>query len=246
MATVTVIRLSDGEPCEVKRLGIFDMDNVGPSVLGPFVYTFTMANGQEVEETYDISRFTTPPQHPGVPEDQIVERSPTWHALLEWQTYKLAVAHERKRITSLVEYVKENSRHVLELALDEEDWPRVQDESDWLAIMEAALVPQLSKEILADVFRRHFNAHFNGQEVFDALKNLEGGSGGYDALRVWEINTMSGMGYTEEQWAELALEERARKVAAHNLPDLIKALEADKRMKEIQAQRAAMKGKSGR
>jgi hypothetical protein len=241
MATVTVIQLSDGGSCEVKRLGIFDMDNVGPSLLGPFVYSFTMANGQEVQEPYDIRRFTTPPQHPGVPEDEIVERSPTWHALLEWQTYKLAVVHEKKRITSVVDYVLENSRHVIELALDESDWDRIQTEEDWLGVVEAALVPELTRDILADTFRRHFNAQFEGKEVLDAALGMTGGSGGYDAIRVWEINAMSNMGYTEEQWAELSLPERARKVAAHNLPKLLEALETDKKIKELKAKQAAAK-----
>lgn len=233
MATVTVVRLSDGEPCDVKRLGIFDMDNVGPGLLGPFVYTFTMANGQVVEEEYDLQRFTTPPQHPGVPENEIVDHSPTWYQLLEWQTYKSAILYEKKRIRSMIEYVMENSRHIVELALEEDDISRIQTDEDMLQIVEAAMVPQLTMEILADSFKRHFNAHFQGADIFDALKHTEQGSGGYDAIRVWEINTMTGMGFTEEIWADIPLAERARKVAANNLPKLLEALETDKRIKEM-------------
>lgn len=239
MTTVTVIRLSDGESCEVKRLGIFDMDNTGPELLGPFVYTFTMANGQEVEETYEIRHLTKPPQHPGVPENEIETHSPTWYALLEWQTYKSAVMHERKRIESMIQYVMEVSRFILEKALAEEDWDRVQTEEDWLRIIEAALVPQLTPEILADTFRRHFKAHFQGEAIFDALKHMSPGSGGYDAIRVWEINTMSQLGFTEEQWSKLDLAERARKVAANNLPKLLESLETDKQIKELKAKQAA-------
>ena len=235
MPTVTVIQLSDGMPCNVKRLGIFDLDNAGPSLLGPFVYTFTMAGGQVVEEEYDIRRFSQPPQHPGVPENEIIDHSPTWYALLEWQTYKSAVMYEKKRIESMVAHVMEISRFIVERALEEEDITRVQMEEDFLAIVEVALVPQITPELLADVFRRHFQAHFQGAEIFDALKSISPGNGGYDAIRVWEINTMSTMGLTEEVWAELPLMERARKIAASNLPGMLESLEADKRMKEIKA-----------
>ena len=105
MAVVTVIQFSDGEPCDVRRLGIFELYGVGPTMVGPFTYTFTLASGQEVEDTYPLERITRAPEHPGIPEDQIVKGTPAWHALLDWQTFKMAVAHERKRIESMIEYV---------------------------------------------------------------------------------------------------------------------------------------------
>lgn len=237
MAVVTVIHLSDGEPCDVKRLGIFELDGVGPTLVGPFTYTFTLANGQEVEDTYPLERITRPPEHPGVPESEIVEGTPSWHALLDYQTYKMAVAHERPRLKSMIDYVYEVSAYVAS-AVSDEDRDRIVTDEDWLKVREAALVPGITPEILADAFRRHFGAHFQGKDIFDALSGMAPGSGGYDAVRVWEINTMTQHGFTEEQWAGLSLAERSRKVAAANLPKLVEALETDLKIKEMKTKNA--------
>ncbi len=242
MTTQSVV-LSDEQACEVNRLGIFDLDGVGDDILGVFTYTFKLANGQEVTEEYDIRRLTKVPQHPGVPEHEIVEHSPAWYALLEYQTYKMAVAHEKGRIESMIEYVYSTSRKIAE-SLDPDDWTRIEEEEDYLKVCEAGLVKQLTPELMADVFRRYFHAHFQGQDIFDALERVQPGSGGYDALRVWEINTMTATGYTEEAWAGLDLMERGRKVGAAQLPKLLEALEADKRAKDMERDRLASEAAS--
>ena len=236
----TTITLSDGGPCEVKRLGIFDMDNVGPALVGPFVYTIKMLDGQEVDVEYDLRKITRPPQHPGVPENEIDEGTPTWHALLDYQTYTMAVAHERKRLNSAVDVIMEQSRYVVDSAMRDEDIERVLTREDYLAVLAAALVPELTPEVIADSFKNHFNAYFEGREILDAFESVAPGSGGYAAIKVWEINTMTQHGYTEEEWANLSLSERARKVAASKLPDLLEALERDKQMKELKAKNAAI------
>jgi hypothetical protein len=233
MITTEVV-LSDGQPCSVRRLGIFELDSIGPELVGPFRYKFKLANGQEVEEEYDISRISTPPAHPGVPENEIVERSPQWWALLEWQTYKAAVEHERKRLQSVTTYVTEVSAYIAESCLSVEDRKRVVDLEDWKLIYNAALVPQLTPELLAEVFKKNFKAMFDGLDIFKALARTQKGSGEYNAIRAWEIQAMAQFGYqTEEEWSSLSLEERARKVAAINLPKIMESLEADKARKEM-------------
>jgi hypothetical protein len=239
--TTTEVILSDGKPCRVRRLGIFELDGVGPALVGPFRYTFKLANGQEVEEEYDISSITRPPQHPGVPEHEIEERSPQWWALLEWQTYKSAVEHERKRIESINEYVRAVSAHIARHAVSETDRKRVIDSADWQAIYEAALVPQITVERLRRAFDIHFGAHFKGEDIFDALQKIERGHGGYDSIRATEIQIMQKMGMTEAQWAELSIEERTRHVAARMLPKLVENLESDQSIKE--ARRRALQNR---
>jgi hypothetical protein len=236
----TTITLSDGGPCEVKRLGIFDMDNVGPALVGPFVYTVKMLDGQEVDVEYDLRKITRPPQHPGVPENEIDEGTPTWHALLDYQTYTMAVAHERKRLNSAVDFIMEQSRYAVDSTLHDDDIERILTREDYLAVLAAALVPELTSEVLADTFKNHFNAYFQGREILDALNSITPGSGGYAAIKVWEINAMTQHGYTEEEWADLSLAERARKVAASKLPDLLEALESDKQSKELKARNATV------
>ena len=240
MATTTV-QLSDGQPCEVRRLGIFELDVVGPTLVGPFTYKFKLANGEEVETDYDLSKITNPPSHPGVPENEIVENTPQYHALLEWQTYKAAVQHEQKRLSSVIEYVLEVSQYIANHALAADDVRRVLDDADWLTVYEAALVPQLTYEVLTQTFKDHFSAHYEGKEILEAMRRLEGGHGGYDSLRAWEIQAMLSMQMTELAWSDLPLDERARKVAAMQLPKLLEALESDRHARDM-AVRSAMNG----
>jgi hypothetical protein len=139
----------------------------------------------------------------------------------------------------MIDYVYDTSRQIIETALHPDDWTRVETEEDYLTVQEAALVKQITPELLADVFRRYFHAHFQGQDIFDALDRVAPGHGGYDALRVWEINTMIDSGYDEEGWSNLDLLERGRKVAAKQLPKLLEALESDRQVKEMERERLA-------
>lgn len=241
--TTTEVILSDGKPCRVRRLGIFELDGVGPALVGPFRYKFNLANGQEVEEEYDISNITRPPQHPGVPENEIEERSPQWWALLEWQTYKAAVEHERKRVASVNEYVRTVSAYIAKHAISELDRQRIVDDADWQAVYEVALVPQITVERLRQAFDIHFGAHFKGEEIFDALQRIERGHGGYDSIRASEIQVMQSLGMTETQWSGLSIEERTRHVAARMLPKFMESLESDQSIKEARRRSLQNRGK---
>lgn len=241
MAVVEVI-LSDGEPCEVRRLGIFDLDGEGPALVGPFTYKWTLADGTEVESPYDVHSIKNPPKHPGVPESEIEPNTPQYFALLEYQTYRAALAHEKKRVDSIAEYVRGVSRFIVDRCVAQADISRIQTPEDWALIYHAAIVPQITIEMVADVFKTTFQAQFEGREIFDALKSVSKGHGAYDALRMWEFQAMERYGFqTEDSWASLLLHERVRKVAAIALPKMMETLEADRHVKEMKAESAKNK-----
>lgn len=235
--------LSDGKPCVVRQLGLFDLDGVGPELPGPFTYTYVLLDGSEVEKAYPLEDITIPPVPPDIPESGLVENTPSWHAMMEWQTYGAAVVYERYvRQPSITDYIEEVSAYIARNALDSDDIERLLTVEDWDAILEAALVPQLTAELLAQTFIDTFSAGFAGEPVFEALRRVIKGSGEYDALRIWEHKAMSEFGYgTEEDWSELSLSERARKTASIALPELMQSLENDLQYKE--SMKAMNKGK---
>jgi hypothetical protein len=61
-----VVTLSDGADCEVRVLGLFELQNeVAPEEEpGPFVYTYEVLGGQVVSKTYDAEDFANPPTRP--------------------------------------------------------------------------------------------------------------------------------------------------------------------------------------
>ncbi len=233
------VTLSDGSPCKVRRLSVFSLDGIGPVLPGPFRYKQELSDGQVVESLYDPSARSSPPEHPGVPEDEIVERSPTWWQLLEYETYKAAIAYETVvRLPATIQYIRDVSAYIADTCVGEKDRDRITTEKDWHKIYYAATVPQITQELLATAFKDHFAASFKEREIFDALAGLSGGHGKYDVFRQWEHDAMSEFGYkTEEEWSNLSLDERVRKVAKVALPSLMESLETDARIKEMEAKR---------
>ena len=234
MRTTEVI-LSDGKPCSVRRLGVFDLDGVGPELPGPFRYTYELSNGQLVEDTYDVSARSKPPEHPGVPENEIVERGPQWHALLEYETYKAGIAYEYNvRLPQTVHYVREMSAFIVDTCLTEDDVSRIVTEDDYALVYEAAVVPQVTMELLAGSFKHTFSASYDEKEITDAIRGLSEGKGKLDTLRKWEHQAMAEYGFrTEREWGEIQLSERVRKVASIALPSLMEALQTEDQIKEM-------------
>jgi hypothetical protein len=48
------VTLSDGEPCSVRVLGLFELDAVGPVIPGPYRYQMLTYTGQVYEAEYPL------------------------------------------------------------------------------------------------------------------------------------------------------------------------------------------------
>lgn len=55
------------------------------------------------------------------------------------------------------------------------------------------------------------------------------------AIRLWELETVNSLGWTEAAWCRLSLGERARKVCAHKLSAWLQALETELEIRRIKA-----------
>jgi len=75
--------------------------------------------------------------------------------------------------------------------------------------------------------------------IFEAMDLMGGGNGAYAAIRVWENETMIAMRMTDEDYASLTYQERARKVCAHKLSHWMRILEEDRQAKELKAKNAS-------
>ena len=117
-----------------------------------------------------------------------------------------------------------------------DDKARVVTPEDFRQLWGAALVPQLSLDDLAMSLEYTFRANFDGESVLiKILKDASGDEsdgGGYNAIRTWEIQAINQSSFTESEWAELPLDERARRVVAMKLDDWLAYLTAEKQRKE--------------
>ena len=148
------VLLSDNQPCKVRVLGLFELNDMAPEILGPYRYSMLLATGDIVEDEYVF-----PPKPPGEPEKSVEECEPDSFEYSQWQeynTYQAALAHEQKRTESYENYLRVVSAYILENCLGEKDRGRVIKPVDWDRIQAAAIVPQLTEEVIADTLRDTF------------------------------------------------------------------------------------------
>lgn len=151
----TVI-LSDGLPCKVQQLGLFQLDNVGREVLGPYQYSLLLATGVVVTDTYDIRALTYTPTPPDIPASEVKPNSPEWYQLQEFETYRAALAYEKVRAESYEGYVNDIAAYILANCVEPDDQKRIISPEDWDKIHLAAVVPELTMEGLADCLAATF------------------------------------------------------------------------------------------
>lgn len=152
-----VVALADGASCKVRQLGLFELDGKGREVLGPYRYTMLSATGGIIEDTYDLRALDEIPQPPDRPLEEIQPGTDEHFALLEFDTYQAAQAHEKVRIESYHGYAADITAYILTNCLEEADRQRVVTEDDWQAVYHAVLCPELTAEVIAqtlgDVFQ---------------------------------------------------------------------------------------------
>lgn len=67
------------------------------------------------------------------------------------------------------------------------------------------------------------------------MLSIAKGRGKVWAVRLWELETINALGWTEAAWCRLTLAERARKVCAYKVGDWLSALETEGEMRRMKA-----------
>ncbi len=153
------ILLSDGLPCRVRQLGLFELNGKGRAILGPYCYSMLLATGQVVEDEYELRALEETPKPPDLPAAEIKPGSMEWYALNEYETYLAAMAHEKRRVESYHGYVDDVVAYILANCLKAEDCSRIVTPEDWDAVYQAALVPELTIEVISATLRDVFQSY---------------------------------------------------------------------------------------
>lgn len=242
MGHMPVIQLESGSEIEVRRLGIFELDQFQPELSGLFTYKMRLISGEEYEVEFDYRRYEetgkpipTRPEMDGEPEPY----TDVWFQLQEWELYEAAIAYEKRQQKARYSFYTSIIRHILTTCLEPTDLPKVITIEDWSRVYNAALCPQLYREDIERQLRETFKAKYDDKEIFDALQAVSGGHGVYDAIRLWENKVMLEWQKTEEEYALVPVAERARKVCALILENVMSTLEADRSAKERKKKKGA-------
>lgn len=235
MALNTEITLSDERPCVVRRLGIFELDGVRPPDARPFLYT-EMVGGNEITRPFDIAVWDSPPTPPTPAQMAAEPGTVPYYYYYEWSLYWAAVYKEKENKEDVKRYCREVAAYIMDTCIPADDKERIVTPEDFRQLWAAALVPQLSLDDLAMSLEYTFRANFDGESVLTKIlkdaSDEDSEGGGYNAMRTWEIQAINQSPFTESEWAELPLDERARRVVAMKLDDWLAYLTAEKQRKE--------------
>lgn len=225
MQSVIEIKLSSGTLFKVRQLGLFELDNIFPKSIGPFTYTMEIL-GKEYEAEFNLDSYEEPPKKPDKPEREIQPNTLEHDQLLDWQLYQAGLLHNRKRVETTMQFYIEMKDYIIENAcLDDPNL--IVTTTDWQMVYDAAIVPQLTLDLIAATLNNTYSAKFNDQELLEALAKAKKGRGTYNVIKLWENKLMLEMNMTELEYAMIPLEERARKVCAMFLQDIMSFLEID-------------------
>ncbi len=149
------ITLSDGKPCTVRVLGLFDLDRIDlySKLPGEFFEDVDMG-GKIVRKKYippDI-----PPRKPPGSKKTTAKGSPEWHNWMEYEVYSLYIDHRKKEARIMSKYMEAIFKHIMGACLVEEDRSRVIEKEDWRDVRRAAMSARISREDLATALANTF------------------------------------------------------------------------------------------
>jgi hypothetical protein len=225
---IQTVTTEAGDSIQVRRMGLFEINEIEQPHLRPYTYTVVGVTGKEFVVEYDTSMYEEAPERPTCDKLTAKKGSDCWHKWREYDIFRAALAHQSRQFADLIKYKRAVAEYILRNCLvNPEDITKIISLADWDEIMKAALVGQVTQEMIQASLRDDFGASWGGKEIFDALKEYaEGGHGEFKALPVWETEMMIAHNMTEEEYITLEPRERARKIVANKLPDWMETLES--------------------
>ena len=215
----------------MRRLDLFEIDDVPKDIPGPYEFTIHLLGGDDYSMVYDIeTALANPPAKPTIPLEEAEAGNPEYYDWQEWLRFQEALAHQTKMFEGYAAYCERVAVYVRENCLPDE--VAIETVADWEAIYNAAICPQVSIEDIKAAMTNNFGAKWAGKALLDALANVEGGDGEYISTKVWDTDLMIKLGETEAVYSERSIKERARMIAALKIPQFFSILETDKAIKE--------------
>lgn len=224
------IELLNGDKIKVRRLGIFELDELESNIPGPFTYEVKIGD-EKHRAIYDPAKLKKIPEKPEIEDPEPGTKE--YNDLIQFNMYEAFLAHVEKQREARYEYYKKVVRYILDTCIAQTDRAKIVTEDDWNRVHTVALVPRITKELLAHTFRNTYRASYDNQEMFDAMAELSGGLGMYDAISLWENQCMLEMKMSEIEYSALPIMERARKVCAMLLPKMMEQLDMDRQKKDL-------------
>lgn len=220
------VTLTDGKPLSVRRLGLFELDNVASDKVdpGPFFYPIELAGGAVQEVPYDLQAVIEPPTRPERNRGEAEYKDQLWFEWQEYDIYQSAKAHERLRLNIARERLQAIAQHIMDTCIESHELDRIETVEDWEIVQIAAIAPHVTMLHIEQALTNSLGAKWKGIPLLKALKDLPSFGGELDSIRQWEIKLMMKLGKDETEYSLMAPEERARMIVADKVDDWMSAL----------------------
>lgn len=223
--------LSDGKPCRVRVLGLFEARDIPVDWDIPFTYQITNYTGRTYEVVFPYHEYATPPSKPSVPRHEATDGSKAYHDWREYDLYQAAKAHYEDMDRRVRLYLERMTARIMTECISAADGRRITTVIDLDRVREAAMTRPVTRDALKSVLKNHFNASFDGGDLIDQLfdaGDAEGGGARYAAIASWEVELMNRLGMSQEEYSRLTVEDRALRICGEKLHTWSEALETRK------------------
>lgn len=143
------VTLSDGGPCEVRILGLYELDSVPFDDPGEFQYEYQISQNQVVKKTYTLRDWSEAPEKPAVPKELCEAGSYEWAQWGAHDLYQAVLQHRWLQIEKAEEHAHGVAKYIIANCLSEQYRARMRTPGDLEAVMQAALVAEETAEDLA-------------------------------------------------------------------------------------------------
>ena len=216
----TNVTLSTGQVVEVRRLGLFELqDNLPQPVIEPYTVTVLFASGKVYQQLYDLSKTKEKPE---IAEELCDRSMAEYWAWDEYHKYQKGLRYEQERIENYVKYCQDVAQYIRDYAVGGELLDCHPE--DWALIIESALIHLVASEDIKKALQE-FNATYDQRPLWDVYEAMVDDSlGSYD-MRVVELKRAETLNLSLEDYFSRSVEIRAREIAAERVPDMIAAVE---------------------
>lgn len=138
------VTLSDGGPCEVRVLELYELDVIPDNTPEDFQYDYQISESQVTKKAYTLRDWTEAPEKPTTPKELCTHGSLEWAMWNAWDLYEAVLQRRYEQIEATEAHAHDVARYVIRECLAEGDRGRVRLPGDLEAVMGAAMVEELT------------------------------------------------------------------------------------------------------
>jgi hypothetical protein len=136
------VTLSDGLPCDVRVLGIYELDSVPFDDPGEFEYDYQVSDNQVQKKRYTLRDWTEAPEKPDTPKELCEHGSYEWAQWNAFDLYQAVLQHRLLQIERSEQHAHSVAKYIISNCLAEADRGRVRLPGDLEVVLQAALVEE--------------------------------------------------------------------------------------------------------